>query len=75
MIKIKKDYLLLTPKDIRPSSKDFEVLGVLNPAAVRMPDGKIVLYVRVIEKLIKYDDEKYVYSPRMVGKEKFRGDL
>jgi len=41
--------LLLTPKDIKPSFKDLKVEGVLNPAVVRLPNKKIVLYVRVAE--------------------------
>ena len=30
MVEIKKEKVLVTPKDIKPSSKDFEVLGTLN---------------------------------------------
>ncbi|MDD5192357.1 MAG: hypothetical protein PHH54_03775 [Candidatus Nanoarchaeia archaeon] len=72
VVKIKKEDLILAPADIKPSSKLFEVLGVLNPGAVRLPDGNIVLYVRVIEKLKKIEDEKYFYSPRMVGENEFK---
>lgn len=72
MIKIKKEVVLVTPKDIRPSSPDFEVIGTFNPAAQRLPDGNIVLYVRVIEKLKKTEDSNYCYSPRFVGKDKFK---
>ena len=72
MIKVKKEAILLSPKDIKPSSSKFKVLGVLNPGAVRLPDGKIIAYVRVIEKLKKTEDKKYFYSPRMVGKNKFK---
>ncbi|MBU0907164.1 MAG: hypothetical protein KKD18_05000 [Nanoarchaeota archaeon] len=72
MIKVKKEAILISPKDIKPSSDKFEVLGALNPAAVRLPDGKIIAYVRVIEKLKTTKDEKYFYSPRMVGKNKFK---
>ncbi len=71
MIKIKKDKLLLTPEDFKPSSKDFEILGVLNPGAVRLKDGKVLLYVRVIEKLKKLKTERYFYVPRFIGKDKF----
>jgi beta-1,2-mannobiose phosphorylase / 1,2-beta-oligomannan phosphorylase len=72
VIKIKKEDLLLAPADIKPTSKLFEVIGVLNPAAVRLPDGNVVLYVRVIEKLKKTEDEKYCYSPRMAGDCEFK---
>jgi beta-1,2-mannobiose phosphorylase / 1,2-beta-oligomannan phosphorylase len=72
MIKIKKEEILLVPKDIKPSSRKFEVIGVLNPGVVRLADGNIMMYVRVIEKLIHNEDEKYVYSPRMIGKNEFK---
>ncbi len=72
VIKIKKEELLLSPENVKPTSKKFEVLGVLNPAAVRLPDGKIMLYVRVLEKLIKTEDSRYFFSPRMVGKNEFK---
>lgn len=72
MIKIKKERVLLTPKDIKPTLKNLEVLGVFNPAAARLSNGDIILYARVWEKLIK-DDEKdedaeFFYSPRFIGK-------
>lgn len=71
MLRIKKEKLLLKPEDIKPSSKKFEVLGVLNPGATRLKDGRILLYVRVIERLKKRSDEKYFYSPRFTGKNNF----
>ncbi|MEK6945964.1 MAG: hypothetical protein AABW63_04205 [Nanoarchaeota archaeon] len=72
MIKVRGDKLLLKPEDFKPTSPKFEILGVLNPGAVRLPDGKILLYVRVIEKLIKTGDEKYYYSPRYAGHDDFK---
>lgn len=71
MVKIKKDKILLIPQDIKPTSKKFEVLGVLNPAATRLPDGRILLYVRVLERLKKRKDSKFYYVPRYIGKNKF----
>lgn len=71
MIKIKKESVLITPKDIKPSSRHFKVLGVFNPGAVRLPNGDIVLYVRVAEKLTKDEDDKHYYSPRFAGKNDF----
>lgn len=44
-----EEKLLLTPKDIKPSKKGWKVIGVLNPAAVRLPNKKIMLAVRVAE--------------------------
>ena len=72
MIKIKKEKVLVKPRDIIPSSPDFKVLGTLNPGAFRLPNKEILLYVRVIEKLKKDEDKKYYYSPRFSGKERLK---
>ena len=71
MLKIKKELCLFRPEHIKPTSKKFKVIGVINPAAVRLPNGRIVLYLRIIEKLINNEDIKYRYSPRMIGNDKF----
>jgi beta-1,2-mannobiose phosphorylase / 1,2-beta-oligomannan phosphorylase len=42
--------LLLTPKDLRPSFPDWTVMGALNPGAIRLPNKKIILFVRVAEQ-------------------------
>lgn len=68
MIKLKREKLLLKPKDIQPSSPKFEVMGVLNPAAIRMKNQKIILYARVIEKLKKRKNNRIGYSPRFAGR-------
>jgi beta-1,2-mannobiose phosphorylase / 1,2-beta-oligomannan phosphorylase len=44
-----KDKLLLKPEDFEPSFPKWKVEGALNPGAIRMPDGKIMLLVRVAE--------------------------
>jgi len=72
VIKIIKEKVLLTTKDVKSSSRKFIILGILNPGATRMPDGNIILYTRIIERLVKTEDEKYCYSPRMVGKNSFK---
>lgn len=72
MVKVKREKIILSPKKFRPSSKKFKILGVLNPGALRLKDGKIVLYVRVMEQLIKKEDLYYYYSPRFVGKTNFK---
>ena len=41
--------LLLTTKDMKPSFPKWKVEGVLNPAAVRMKNNKIMLMARVAE--------------------------
>jgi len=72
MVKVRKDKLLLSPEDFKPSSNKFKILGVLNPAATRLPDGRILLYVRVIERLKKTHDDRYFYAPRFIGKKEFK---
>ena len=72
MIKTKKEKLLIKPKDIKPSSKDFQVIGTINPGAIRLPNNNILLYIRIIEKLIKDQDENFYYSPRMIGEDSFK---
>jgi len=71
MIKAIKDRILLKPEDFKPSSDKLEILGVLNPGAARLKNGHIILYVRVIEQLIKNRDAEYFYSPRFAGEERF----
>ena len=72
MIRIKEEKLLIKPSDINPSGKEFKIIGTLNPAAARLPNGDIVLYVRVIEKLINDKDKNNYFSPIMIGKNKFK---
>lgn len=40
---------ILTPAMVRPSRDDFEVVGVFNPAAVKLPNGETALLLRVAE--------------------------
>ncbi len=72
MIPIKEEGILVRPEDISPSDKKLEVVGTLNPGAARLKNGDIVLYVRVIEKLIKDESENFYYSPRCIGAKKCR---
>lgn len=46
---VKKEKLLLVPDSFKPSSSSRVVEGVMNPAAIRLPNKKILLYVRVAE--------------------------
>lgn len=71
-VRLKKDKILLKPSDIKPSSAKFEVLGVYNPAVIRLDNGKIIMYARIIEKLKKVEDKKYYYVPRFTGKKDFK---
>lgn len=71
MVKVKEERILVKPEKLKPSSPLLEVIGAINPGAIRTPNGEIVLYVRVIEKLTEGEDSKYYYSPRMAGQERF----
>lgn len=44
-----EERVLLKPGDIKPSVRGWIVKGVLNPAAIRLPNKKIMLYTRVAE--------------------------
>jgi predicted GH43/DUF377 family glycosyl hydrolase len=44
-----KPILLVKPEDIKPSFTKWEVVGVFNPAAIRLANNKIILYARVAE--------------------------
>lgn len=45
--------LLLKPEDIIPTFENWKVEGVFNPGAIRLPNNKILLYVRVAESVNK----------------------
>lgn len=47
-----KEKLLLTPNFFKPSFHGRVVEGALNPAAIRLPNKKILLYVRVAESYL-----------------------
>ena len=49
MIKRLENRLLLTPNDLTPSAREFRVIGVFNPGAVRYRN-KVILLIRVAEK-------------------------
>jgi len=65
-----EDKLLLTPKDFQPTFPDWMVKGVLNPAAVRMPDGRIMLYVRISEASRRHEKQASTV-PVMISGEEF----
>src|SRR3989338_1478494 len=66
-----KSKLLLKPEDFIPSFKRWTVQGVLNPAAVRLPNNKIMLYIIVAESAGK-DHEELKKCPRIVSKKDFK---
>ena len=63
--------LLLTPGEIKPSFKNWEVRGVFNPAAVRLPDGKIMLIARVAEA-VKQAKTNHTSWPIIVSKDNYK---
>ena len=72
---MKKEYktkLLLQPKDFKSSFKDWEVKGVLNPAAVRMPNKKILMYARVAEQFVGHKGKKQMTCPLMVSQKEYK---
>jgi len=52
--------LLIKPLDFEPSFKDWKVIGTLNPAAVRMNDDRVALYIRVAEQAVSKEKGKMV---------------
>lgn len=72
MVKVEKESVLIKPGDVRPSSKELEVIGTFNPGAARLANGDIILYIRVWEKLKKTQDKNFCYSPRMEGDSKYK---
>lgn len=66
-----KTKLLLKPDDFRPSFTDWEIKGVLNPAAVRLPDKRILLYARVAESANHSDGIK---CPIMSSEKEYKVD-
>lgn len=75
MVEVKKEDVLIEPKDIKPTSGKFEVIGTYNPAAIRLPNEDIVLYMRVLEILKKNESKDYYYVPRFIGEKKFEMKL
>lgn len=47
---------LLSPADVTPSRDDLRVIGVFNPGAARLPDGRIVMMARVAESPVEQRD-------------------
>ncbi len=62
--------LLVRAKDIRPTLPNFRVRGALNPGAVRLENGKILLMARIAET--PKHGEKYFLAPRFAGKKKLK---
>ena len=61
--------ILLKPKDFKPSYKNWKIKGVLNPGAIRLPNKKILLMVRVAEFSPKLKQKKL--CPLIAGKQEY----
>lgn len=53
--------LLVTPKEVKPSFPNWEVRGIFNPGAIRMPNKKIMLFARVAERVVPKKGQKRFY--------------
>lgn len=63
--------LLLKPEDFKPSFSGWTVEGVLNPAAIRLPNRKIFLYARVAENSEKHGKGD-LHCPVIVSKNEYK---
>jgi|SRR3989344_1279443 len=61
--------LLLKPSDFKPTLSDWKIDGSLNPGAVRMPNGKILLMVRIAESCTRKKEGHL--CPRIVLKKEY----
>ncbi len=68
-----EDKLLLKPEDFKPSFTDWEIKGVLNPAVIRLPNKKILLYVRVAESAVQKEGEMLT-CPIMSSEKEYKFD-
>ena len=66
-----KSKLLLKPEDFKPTVKHWIVDGVLNPAAIRLPNKKIMLYVRVAEMSIQEKNSPFV-CPIIISERQYK---
>ena len=56
--------LLVKPEDLNPSFPNWSIKGVMNPAAIRLPDNKIALFARVAERPTR---KGRLFCPVIVG--------
>ena len=66
-----KNKLLVNPKDIKPSFKNWKVKGVINPAAVRLKNKKILLFARVAEQSHLHSG-KLLHCPVVVSSDTYK---
>lgn len=61
---------IIGPGEVKPTSPKFRVRGIFNPAAVRLPNNKIMLFARVAET--PYHDDKTFLAPRFAGRKEMK---
>ncbi len=61
--------ILLQPKDFKPSCRNWEIEGILNPGAIRLPNKKILLMARVAESFPKLKEQNL--CPVIVTKQEY----
>ena len=66
-----KNKLLVTPKDLKPSFDNWIVKGVINPAAIRVGNKKIVLFARVAEQSHLHKG-KLLHCPVVVSSDTYK---
>jgi len=64
-----KDKLLLKIANFNPSLRSMKIDGILNPAAIRLPNKDIMLYVRVAERPIRKHKRG---CPIIVAKDRYK---
>lgn len=62
-----KSKLLLRPRDFKSSFERWEVISSINPAAFRLPNKKIVLYVRIAESADS--ESRHVRCPVIISRD------
>ena len=63
--------LLIQPKDVKPIVPHWLVKGVLNPAAIRSKDGRVILFVRIAEQE-KVKDHGAITCPYIVSENEYK---
>lgn len=63
--------LLLSPKDVKPSFRGWQVRGILNPAAVRLPNRKVMLLARVAETSHQHRDP-FMRCPTVISSRHYK---
>lgn len=62
--------VLLKPEDFKPSLKNWEIEGIFNPGAIRMPNKQVVLYVRIAERG-HLENGKLLHCPVIIPGEEY----